>query len=130
MAKKTSPTDLKKVTEAAERIMENKSKIKELQEQMKQDMELVEKHALQTGERRYGKVQVYERNSSKLVLPGNLKEDEFADILRKRKLVGYTKLGIDKKAIIEATEDSALNEILDELSIEVTTESSLHLKYF
>jgi len=103
MAKKlkASESELKVVTEAAERVMENKAKIKELQEQIEKDTEIVRKHALKTGERRYGKVMVYERSKNKLVLPDKMKEGDLVEMLKKRKLYRYTSLELDKKLIIE-----------------------------
>jgi hypothetical protein len=131
MAKKqkTNEQEVKLITEAAERVMEKKSKIKELQAEIDKDLEVVKAHALKTGERRYGKVQVYERTSNKLSM--NMEEKELTEIFKKRRLYKYTALKLDKKEIIEqADSDEDLQKLLIEMSVVITTETELHLKYF
>lgn len=128
---RTTESELKLITEAAERVMENKTKIKELQEQIEKDTELVRKHAMKTGERRYGKVMAYERNKKKLIIPSKMKESDLLELFKKRKLYRYTSLELNKKEIIEqADHDGDLAKLLEEASIYTETETELHLKYY
>lgn len=123
---------LQKATEAAERILENKAKIKELQAEVKKDMKFVCKHSEETGHRRYGNAEIYERmKPAKIVLPAGMKDDDFRKKLNAASLRKYTETIINKKLIIDSChEDEELRNLLEELEVEIIQENGLHIKHF
>lgn len=130
--KNMSNKSMKLATEAAERILEAKRKIKELTQQMESDIALVRDHAKRTGHRRYGTAEVYERkNPKQLVLPDGMTEESLRRMLCKTTYRGYIISVLDTKRILDEYEtNNELNAMMEEMGIEVQQDSELHFKAF
>ena len=120
------------ITAAAERVMEAKRQIKELETEMKKDVEIVREHAKRTGCRRYGNVEVYERsNPVKLILPDSMTDDELKKILSKNKFDRYLRTDVDVKLMIKNWgADDGLMKLLAKNKIHAEQSIELHLKHF
>lgn len=120
------------ITAAAERVMEAKRQIKELETEMKKDIEIVREHAKRTGCRRYGNVEVYERsNPVKLILPESMTQDELKNLLSKNKFDRYLRTDVDVKLMIKNWgADDGLMKLLAKNKIHAEQDVELHLKHF
>lgn len=129
---KTTKKSMALATAAAERILEAKRKIKELNQQMESDIALVRDHAKRTGHRRYGMVEVYERkNPKQLVFPEGMTEESLKRMLYKTTYRGYITSVLDTKRILDEYESNTeLNAMMEEMGIEVQQDSELHFKAF
>ena len=104
---KTTKKSMALATAAAERILEAKRKIKELNQQMESDIALVRDHAKRTGHRRYGMVEVYERkNPKQLVFPEGMTEESLKRMLYKTTYRGYITSVLDTKRILDEYESN------------------------